>query len=59
MDDFYEETRAADRIMWIDIAVKVIGSGIAMMICPPLTLVFVILAGMLPSMMAMKFQKKR
>ena len=36
--------------MWIDIAIKVIGFGIAMVICPPLTLAFVILAGLLPSM---------
>ena len=36
--------------MWIDIAIKVIGFGIAMVICPPLTLAFVILSGLLPSM---------
>ena len=56
--DFYGETKAMDRIMWIDIAVKVIGFGIAMAICPPLTLVFVMLAGLLPSVSAQKNQKK-
>lgn len=44
--------------MWIDIAIKVIGYGIAMAICPPLTLAFVILAGLLPSVVAHKNQKK-
>lgn len=56
--DFYNETKAVDRIMWIDIAIKVIGFGIAMVICPPLTLAFVILAGLLPSMVEHKNQKK-
>ena len=56
--DFYNETKAVDRIMWIDIAIKVIGFGIAMVICPPLTLAFVILAGLLPSMVAHNNQKK-
>lgn len=56
--DFYNETKSVDRIMWIDIAIKVIGFGIAMVICPPLTLAFVILAGLLPSMVAHKNQKK-
>ena len=56
--DFYNETKSVDRIMWIDIAIKVVGFGIAMVICPPLTLVFVILAGLLPSLVAHKNQKK-
>lgn len=56
--DFYHETKAVDRIMWIDIAIKVVGFGVAMVICPPLTLVFVILAGLLPSVVAHKNQKK-
>ena len=46
------------RIKRIDIAIKVIGFGISMMICPPLTLAFVILAGILPSIVAHKNQKK-
>ena len=56
--DFYHETKAVDRIMWIDIAIKVVGFGVAMVICPPLTLAFVILAGLLPSVVAHKNQKK-
>ena len=56
--DFHNETKAVDKIMWIDIAIKVIGFGISMMICPPLTLAFVILAGILPSIVAHKNQKK-
>ena len=56
--NFYHETKAVDRIMWLDIAIKVIGFGIAMVICPPLTLAFVILAGLLPSVVAHKNQKK-
>lgn len=56
--DFCNETKAVDRIIWIDIAIKVIGFGIAMVICPPLTLAFVILAGLLPSMVEHKNQKK-
>jgi hypothetical protein len=27
--DFYNETKSVDRIMWIDIAIKVVGFGIA------------------------------
>ena len=56
--DFHNETKAVDKIMWIDIAIKVIGFGISMMICPPLTLALVILAGILPSIVAHKNQKK-
>ena len=56
--NFYNETKAVDRIMWIDIAIKVVGFGIAVVICPPLTLAFVILAGLLPSVVAHKNQKK-
>lgn len=56
--EFYSETKAVDRIMWIDIAIKVVGFGISMVICPPLTLAFVILAGLLPSVVAHNNQKK-
>ena len=56
--EFYNETKAVDRIMWIDIAIKVVGFGISMVICPPLTLAFVILAGLLPSVVAHNNQKK-
>lgn len=57
-NEFYNETKAVDRIMWIDIAIKVVGFGISMVICPPLTLAFVILAGLLPSVVAHNNQKK-
>ncbi len=56
---FYKDTKAVDRIMWIDIAVKVMGFGIAMLTYPPLTLVFVILAGVLPSVAAHSIQRKQ
>ena len=53
---FYAETKEVDKIMWIDIAVKLVGFGIAMIVCPPLTLVFVMLAGLLPSVVAQRLQ---
>jgi len=44
--------------MWIDIIVKLAGFIIAMIACPPLTLFFVIVAGLLPSIVAHRIQKK-
>ena len=57
-EGFYEETRAVDKVMWIDIAIKLAGFVIAMLVCPPLTLVFVMAAGVLPSTVAHRLQKK-
>ena len=55
---FYNETRAVEKIMWVDIIVKLAGFIIAMIVCPPLTLFFVIVAGLLPSIVAHRIQKK-
>ena len=55
--EFVAETRQVGRIMWIDIAIKLIGFVIAMLIWPPLTMLFVILAGILPTMVAHKMHR--
>lgn len=57
-ESFYEETKAVDKIMWIDIAIKLLGFGAAMLTWPPLTLIFVILAGVLPTAVAHGIQAK-
>lgn len=57
-ESFYEETKAVDKIMWIDIAIKLLGYGAAMLTWPPLTLIFVILAGVLPTAVAHGIQAK-
>lgn len=42
---FVEETKLVDRVMWYDIAIKVIGFMISMIFYPSLTMIFVMLAG--------------
>ena len=49
---FLAETKEVSRIMWIDIAVKLTGFVIAMLVWPPLTMLFVMLAGVLPTVVA-------
>ena len=56
---FFEETKQIDKVMWIDIAIKLVGFIIAMIFYPPLTMVFVILAGVLPTTMAHLIHKNR
>ena len=43
------ETHKVGKVMLLDIAIKIVGFGIAMVIWPPLTMAFVILAGILPT----------
>ena len=57
--EFYEDTKQVDRVMWIDIAIKVGGFIVSMIFYPPLTLVFVIIAGVLPTAMANIIHRKR
>jgi len=56
--EFYRESKQVDKTMWIDISVKIVGFVIAMVFYPPLTMVFVMLAGILPTAMAHSFHKK-
>ena len=56
---FVEETKLVDRVMWYDIAIKVIGFMISMIFYPPLTMIFVMLAGILPTAMVGKIHKRR
>ena len=54
---FAAETRQVSRVMWVDIAIKLIGFVIAMLVWPPLTMLFVILAGVLPTVVAHKMHQ--
>ena len=57
--EFYRQIQSADKVMWVDIAVKVIGFAAAMLFYPPLTLISVMLAGILPTAFANVFHKKQ
>ena len=56
---FYMESRKVEKVMWADVAVKLTGFVLAMFIYPPLTLLFVMLAGILPSAAAARIEKLR
>ena len=57
--DFYMKSRKVEKVMWADVAVKLTGFVLAMFIYPPLTLLFVMLAGILPSAAAARIEKLR
>lgn len=58
-EDFYKETGVVDRIMWIDILIKCIGFLLSMLVYPPLAIIFVLAAGIFPSVISHKQQKNR
>lgn len=57
--DFVRDSMRIQRVMWIDVLIKVAGFALAMAVYPPLTMVFVMLAGILPTAWARKLQKEK
>ena len=55
---FAAEVRAVDKIMWIDIGIKCLGFILSMTVYPPLAMIFVIVAGVLPTTISHIQQKQ-